>query len=165
MKYNKLFYYVDKILLIISAAILAFIAGLTLVQVFYRYVLNDALSWSAELTRIGFIWMTFIGSAVAINQKRHLKIDAIINFLSAINKIRVEIVSHTLILLFMSYITIGSMQLSIKTINTLTASLRWPRSVFYFPLALGALFIVFFAIRVIWEDVDNIKKLKEKVGY
>jgi len=36
-----------------------------LLQVFCRYVLNASLSWSEELTRLLFVWLTFIGFGVA----------------------------------------------------------------------------------------------------
>lgn len=36
-----------------------------LLQVFCRYVLNDSLSWSEELTRLLFVWLTFLGFGLA----------------------------------------------------------------------------------------------------
>jgi len=36
-----------------------------LLQVFCRYVLNASLSWSEELTRLLFVWLTFLGFGLA----------------------------------------------------------------------------------------------------
>lgn len=39
-----------------------------LLQVFCRYVLNASLSWSEELTRLLFVWLTFVGFGVAVER-------------------------------------------------------------------------------------------------
>ena len=39
-----------------------------LLQVFCRYVLNASLSWSEELTRLLFVWLTFIGFGLAVER-------------------------------------------------------------------------------------------------
>lgn len=42
--------------------------GTMLLQVFCRYVLNASLSWSEELTRLLFVWLTFIGFGLAVQR-------------------------------------------------------------------------------------------------
>src|SRR5215472_12354227 len=39
-----------------------------LLQVFCRYVLNASLSWSEELTRLLFVWLTFLGFGLAVQR-------------------------------------------------------------------------------------------------
>jgi len=159
---HKLFRILDRTLLALSAAILAAIAGLTIVQVFYRYVLNNALSWSAELTRIGFIWMTFIGSAVAINRRRHLRIDSIIGLLSEKVRILLDVFVHVIVAAIMIFLTIRGYSLAVRAINTITGALMWPRTVFFLPLVFGAFFMFVFSIRIIAEDVVKLRALKMK---
>ena len=43
-----------------------------LLQVFFRYVLNDPLTWSEELARYLFIWCAFLGWIIASRRKSHL---------------------------------------------------------------------------------------------
>jgi len=56
------------------AAIAAFGGFLlcVLLQVFYRYVLNDPLTWSEELARYLFIWCAFLGWILASRHRSHL---------------------------------------------------------------------------------------------
>jgi TRAP-type C4-dicarboxylate transport system permease small subunit len=49
-----------------------------LLQVFYRFVLGDPLSWSEELARYVFVWITFLGAAVAYRHGTHIVVDTII---------------------------------------------------------------------------------------
>ena len=53
----------------------------TSLQVFTRYVLNAPLSWTEELARILFIWITFIGAAVIAKRSGHISIDFVANLL------------------------------------------------------------------------------------
>jgi TRAP-type transport system small permease protein len=47
----------------------------TSLQVFTRYVLNAPLSWTEELARMLFIWITFLGAAVIAKRGGHVSID------------------------------------------------------------------------------------------
>jgi TRAP-type C4-dicarboxylate transport system permease small subunit len=44
-------------------------------QVFYRYVLNDPLTWSEELARFSFLWMVFLGLGLAERDDQHIAVD------------------------------------------------------------------------------------------
>ncbi len=44
-------------------------------QVIFRYVLNRPLMWSEELTKMTYLWLTFIGSTVATRDGAHINVD------------------------------------------------------------------------------------------
>lgn len=44
-------------------------------QVVYRYVLADSLSWSEELARYMFIWSVAMGSALALKTRSHIGVE------------------------------------------------------------------------------------------
>lgn len=46
-------------------------------QVFWRLALKDPLSWTEELCRYIYVWITFIGAAVAVAESGHFRVDAI----------------------------------------------------------------------------------------
>lgn len=53
-------------------------AGMVVVitaQVWYRFVLNDPLSWSEEAGRYLFVWISFMGAAAGVRYQVHLGID------------------------------------------------------------------------------------------
>lgn len=47
----------------------------TIFQVVARLVLHVPAAWTEETSRYAFIWMTFVGSAVAVKQFRHVRVD------------------------------------------------------------------------------------------
>ena len=65
----------ERALLIGLGAILVFVVSL---GVFYRYVLKEPLSWTYELSILVFIWVTFIGASVALQQGAHVTFDFIV---------------------------------------------------------------------------------------
>lgn len=140
-----------------TAAMLLFIAALTLVQVFYRYVLNNALSWSAELTRIVFIWMTFIASGVAINRRRHLRIDTFVNLVPHRLQLVIDLLVHFVAVAFFAFLALRAFDLAQRAANTVTGALRWPRTVFFLPVGIGGALIVLFSFRVIGEDIVRLR--------
>lgn len=52
------------------ALLVLFVCG-----VFMRYVLNDPLTWSDELSVILMLWMTFWAGAFVVPQKEHVSFD------------------------------------------------------------------------------------------
>lgn len=54
---------------------IAAIVVIVFAQVFFRYVLNRPLHWSEELTKTVYLWLTFIGAAVATRDNTHIQVD------------------------------------------------------------------------------------------
>ena len=48
-------------------------------NVVMRYAFNSGLTLSEELSRWLFVWMTFLGAVVALNERAHLGTDALIS--------------------------------------------------------------------------------------
>ncbi len=61
----------------VLAVILMSAATLIIVfQVIMRYVFRSSLSWSEELARYLFVWMTFLSISYGIKMRKHVKIEA-----------------------------------------------------------------------------------------
>jgi TRAP-type C4-dicarboxylate transport system permease small subunit len=52
-----------------------------LLGVFFRYVLNDSLSWSEELARYCLIWMSWLGASLALRRGGHIAVEFAIDAL------------------------------------------------------------------------------------
>lgn len=149
---------IEKVLLHITSAMFFFIVILTLVQVFYRYVLNDALSWSSELTRIVFVWMTFLGSAVAINRGRHMRIDTVVAILPPRVQVMVDIAMHMAIIAFLGVVIYLCPEVIERSSSAVTGALRWPRVVFFLPLLAGGGLMMVYCLRHIVQQWQGLAK-------
>lgn len=47
----------------------------TSLQVFTRYVINAPFTWTEELAKMLFVWITFLGAAVIAKRSAHIAID------------------------------------------------------------------------------------------
>jgi C4-dicarboxylate transporter DctQ subunit len=45
-------------------------------QVFFRFVLNAALTWSEELSRFAFIWLVYMGAILGAKERIHIRVTA-----------------------------------------------------------------------------------------
>jgi TRAP-type C4-dicarboxylate transport system permease small subunit len=68
----------DRTLSCAIGLILVAIFLLNLYQVGGRYLFGVGAVWIPDLTRLLFIWMVFLGTALMHQRKRHLAIDALV---------------------------------------------------------------------------------------
>lgn len=71
-------------------------AGVIILQVIFRYVLNNSLFWSEELARYLLVWLTFLGASCAYYRKVHPGIDLLTNHLNPKARPAMEIAVHTI---------------------------------------------------------------------
>ncbi len=58
----------------------AFVVVLAL-QVFFRYVLHQGLSWSEEVSRFLFIWFVYVSASYAVQKGTHIRVTAVVDLL------------------------------------------------------------------------------------
>lgn len=74
---------VDKALRIVGALCLVALTVLVVVQVFMRYGLGGVPAFTEEISRYAMIWMALLGSAVAVREASHIRIDLVPTILGA----------------------------------------------------------------------------------
>ena len=79
---------------------------LVLGNVILRYGFNSGITVSEELSRWGFVWLTFTGAIIAMREHTHLGMDTVVSKLPVLGKKICYVLSHLImiacVLLFMS---------------------------------------------------------------
>ena len=75
--FRKIAFLIDRSVEGLSVAMLLAAFILAVVQVFFRYILNNSLPWPEEIARLAFVWVVFLGMALAIHRDAHLRIDLV----------------------------------------------------------------------------------------
>ena len=66
---------------LVMAAVLCIMVAMVAVQVASRYVFHSSLSFTEEIVRYLFVWMTFLGIGAAARRGRHLSIAGAFTFI------------------------------------------------------------------------------------
>ncbi|MCL2122107.1 MAG: TRAP transporter small permease [Clostridiales bacterium] len=72
---------IDNIEEIIVAPLVAIMTIVTVLQVFFRFVIKGSLPWSEELSRYLMVWVTFVGSSIGVKRSAHAGISIVIGLL------------------------------------------------------------------------------------
>src|SRR6186713_518096 len=79
-------------------ASLAVMVVLVFTNVVLRYAFNSGIAVSEELSRWLFVWLTFLGAIVALNEGAHLGTDSLVSRLPLSGKKACLLVGHLLML-------------------------------------------------------------------
>src|SRR5512138_3314067 len=63
---------------IVAGSLMLVMTLTTCANVILRYAFSSPLMWAEELSRYSFIWLTFMGAALASKHKRHIAIDSVV---------------------------------------------------------------------------------------
>jgi len=61
---------------VIACSCLALVACLVFLQVVLRYGFNTALTWTEELSSFAMVWAVYMGAALAVRERFHIRIMA-----------------------------------------------------------------------------------------
>lgn len=78
---KRLFDCLDAVLEYMGISIASLMIAIAFLQVVFRYVLQNALSWSEEACIFLFVWMSYVGMALAMRKDAHLRVDAFVNLM------------------------------------------------------------------------------------
>ena len=83
---TKLISHYCRFLTLLSVISLAVMVLLVFGNVVMRYGFNSGITLSEELSRWLFVWMTFMGAIVALEERTHLGTDMLVSKLSVRGK-------------------------------------------------------------------------------
>ncbi len=84
------------------------VAAIVSAGVFFRYVLNDSLSWSEELAKYAMLWLVFLGAPIALRLGVHPNIEIVISrFPSRVTRF-ILAVMHLAVCVFCSFLAMKS---------------------------------------------------------
>ncbi|WP_419893305.1 TRAP transporter small permease [Oceanobacillus kimchii] len=157
MKLNKLLNNLEEYSAVLSLLIASLLVFL---QVVLRYVFNISLVWSEEVSRYIIIWFVLIGSSIAVREKAHATVDAVVTYLPSILK-RVCSVLASFIGMTFSVILIWSGSVTVSNViefGNVTPAVGIPMSIPYLALPVGGLLMFIRFLQLLIQDVINMRK-------
>lgn len=122
-------------------------------QVVARYALSNSLSWSEEIGRYLFVWMTFIGSAIAVRNKLHVSLDMFVCRLPRSLQKLCLVISYVSMIIFTSVVIYGGYKFVLKGSNQISAAMQLPMHYVYIVLPIGGGLIFFYLLKNFYHDI------------
>ena len=122
----------------LSVALLAGYFVLVLLQVFYRYVLNDSLFWAEELVRGLLVWGVMVGSALVAASRNHIRIEVLELMLPPAGRRIVVWLANSLTVAFSLILLWAAIELMDRSWYQQSPMLEVPKWTVYMAIAVGA---------------------------
>jgi TRAP-type C4-dicarboxylate transport system permease small subunit len=137
---------------------IAAIVLITVVSVWYRYVLGAPLSWTEQVSRILFVWVTFLGAAVLYRRMLHIVIDMMVMMLPPPLQRVVYWTNQALIFVFAAMLLWFGGKLSIDNLGQTFGALEITPASFYAAAPVSAALILLYWVEKI---VDPSKRVPQ----
>jgi TRAP-type C4-dicarboxylate transport system permease small subunit len=134
-----------------AVCLLAGLAVVVCLGVFFRYVLNSSLVWYDEFASYALVWLTFYGAVVAQYHQRHINFDLLVGKLAPPARRVADVVAELAVLGFQFVLFYYGWILTERMGDETTISLPWIRIAWVTSVlpVTGALMLVISAWRLI----------------
>ena len=148
----------EKLVRFVMILLLSGMVFLIFAQVLFRYLLNQPLAWTEELSRHFMIWAAFLGAAIAYRRKAHLGVDVLVLQFSPRWQGVVVWFVHLVSILFAGFLVYYGIAIVKKTMQQLSSALGIPMGYIYASIPVGSAIILLFAVEKLFEryfSTDN----------
>lgn len=148
----KLLDLIEKALDAILILMMIVMGSAVVLQVASRYIFNRPTSWSEELARYLFVWITFLGAAVVIRKRRHVDVGVLTDRLPPKVARVVYLVADLAVLFLLGALTWAGVGLAAMAHRQLSAAMDLPMSLAYTAMPAGTgLMFIFLVATMAWE--------------
>jgi len=130
------------------------------IQIIFRYLLHKPIYWSEEFPRFILIWLTFLGSAIAMKNHSHLSISLLTDRLFVQKRIWVQFFANLLSLSFISILVWGGIIITNLTMSNRTAALQMPTGLVYLAVPVGGVLMIIYLLK---NTIKLFKKNNNKI--
>jgi TRAP-type C4-dicarboxylate transport system permease small subunit len=156
---------VNRVLEKMLIAGFAVMTGIIFLQIIFRYVFAASLSWSEEVARYLFVWLTFLGASVVAKSRSHITVESIVDAIkSEIVRKSLKTLADVLVLVFLWVLVYEGFAASfeILELEQISPSMPWlSLGWIYFAIPLGSLFMALNIIQQILDRWRGPRDLKE----
>lgn len=147
----KILYYVLALLMFVMVSVVT-------AQVISRYVFGNPFTWTEEMARYTFVWLSMLGLAVGVKYGSHIALDILVKKLQGAAQKGLMIVNQLFILAFGAFLTYSGMKIVEIGSRQHSPSLELPMQWVYVVIPVAGVLVIFFSIN------ETIRLIKRKAG-
>jgi C4-dicarboxylate transporter DctM subunit len=127
----------DLAIEVTAGALLVGTVSVALIQVFFRYALNSALSWPEEMARFAFVWFVFLSAAMVTRRARHIVIELLPRALDARGRAIHAFATRTITAAVATFLVVFGSELVVRS-TYVSPALQWSYQYLYAAVPTGA---------------------------
>jgi TRAP-type C4-dicarboxylate transport system permease small subunit len=147
-RYDAVLDLFDKVASFIVIVSMGVLTTVVVLQVFFRYVLNDSLSWGWDIPRLCFIWVIMFSIPLGIRYNAHVGIDLVVERFSNAGRRHARRINAVFMLVLSAVAAIYGVQLMYQTWDQLMPGIALSVGLFYLGLVYGQLHTVLHIFRI-----------------
>lgn len=158
---------VNKVVAVFAIILFVILICACVLQVFFRFVLHDSLSWSEELARFCFIWMHLIGASLLCRSHEHATVTLILDMVKGKARIVLDLVIEAVILFDGIILLIYGTQLAMGTWGNPSPAMSFNMGIVNASTAVAGLLLIIQAVTMMagnLYDLLNLGKGQAKEG-
>ena len=137
---------VERVCIVLMAVLVADV----FLGVWSRYVMHATFQWYDEVARLAFVWMIFLGAAVAVRRGAHFRLHLLIDRFAATTRRRVDLVVTLVVIAFAAVLLAGGIAIAPLARRQVTDALEISMLWFYGALPVGGALMIVFALPQVW---------------
>jgi TRAP-type C4-dicarboxylate transport system permease small subunit len=138
-----------------SALLMLALTGVILYAVVMRYFFNAAPSWSEEVPRVIFLWITYLAIAVAVRRGQGLRIMFILERIAPLPRLWLETFMHASIFVMLGFLLLHNIPVIELSSTTRMLATGWPDALRYWPLSVGCALIGLYQVRLALRSIAD----------
>lgn len=146
---------VEMFLYYASALLLLAIATLVIGIVVMRYFFALSPIWGEDVPRILFIWMTYLGIAVATKRGQNLRVTFILEKVPPKPRLALELAMHAIVIAMIATIAWHSWPVIQLTLGMRQLSTGWSMAVSFIPFTLAAVLMIVYTLQLMRKAVRD----------
>ena len=119
-------------------------------------------AWAEDAPRVFFLWLTYLGIAVATRRGQNIRVTFFIDKLSYENRFYLETFMHVCVLVMVFVLFWYSWPLIALNFKTVMLSTGWPNAVSWLPLPIGCALVFIYQTRIMTNSYINFMNRSNK---
>lgn len=148
---------IERIEEVVALAFLSIMIVVMITQVSFRFFNLSSLTWSDELCRFLFIWITFIGASLVVKKSEHLGVSVLIDRFNDKPKLVINAFVVLISAIFCSIVAYEGYKTAISQLETgqLSASMSIPMGSITLAIPIGATLVLIAILEKIYNQWNN----------
>lgn len=123
-------------------------------QVIFRFFFNFSLDWTEEMSRYIFICLVYVAASLAVQRRRHVRVEVIDMFLNTKQRHYLGILVNVIWMLFSVIVALEGVVVAEGEITQLSPALGVSMAIFYAFIPFGFFLM---ALRILQNIIEDIR--------